>query len=71
MRVQFETVVYECSHGTRPRGTGSWAFCAYDKYRRDDYLDFVFWHSGAYGEAKSAARKHFAAAGVSDVVVCP
>ena len=71
MRVQFDTTAFEFAHGKMPRGQGSWAFCPADKYRRDDYLQFVFWSAPAsFAAAKAEARRHFAALGVAEVVVC-
>lgn len=56
--------------GRKPRGNGTWAFCPYDKYRGDDYLQHTAFFHGSYGEAKKAARGHFAALGIASVVVC-
>jgi hypothetical protein len=60
-RVQFDTSEFERAHGRNPRGRGSWAFADAQHARRADYLDFVFWFNGSYGEAKRAAAAHFAA----------
>lgn len=69
---RFETAPYERSHGSRPRGQGSWAFCPEAKYADGvGYLDHVHFVTGLYGEAKRAAAKHFAMLGVAHVVVCP
>ena len=68
--VDIDSTPYERDHGAKPRGNGSWAFCAYDKYRLVDYLPHVYWVNGSFGEARRAARQHFAKLGVSSVVVC-
>lgn len=68
--VNFDTVPFMHAHGKSPRGHSSWAFCPYDKYRSDDYLAHTFFVNGPYGEAKRAAREHFAKQGVYTVVVC-
>ena len=68
--VQFDYAPYERAHGKSPRGNGSWAFCPYDKWRRDDYLQHVLWINGSLREAKRAAAEHFAKLGILSVVVC-
>lgn len=69
-RVLFSTREYESNHGARPRGRGLWGFIVADKWNANNYLDYVKWFPGTYGEAKRAAAKAFAADGISDVVVC-
>lgn len=57
----FTTAPYERSHGTAPRGRGSWAFrlsttsAAYD----GELAGEVFWVQGTLAEAKRAAAQHF------------
>jgi len=71
MTVRFSTREYERSHGRRPAGRGSWAFCPADKWNADDYLDHCVWvNNVTLTEAKKVAREKFLAAGVTDVVVC-
>jgi hypothetical protein len=60
---------FEFSHGHRPRGIGSWAFCPTHLARRDDYLDHVLWVHETYGEAKKIAARAFA--GCVEIVVLP
>jgi hypothetical protein len=59
---------YEGSHLTEPRGRGSWAFCSYTGGVEEGEPVFF---SGTLTEAKSAARKHFAALGIRDIAVLP
>lgn len=61
--VNFNTNAYEFAHGKQPRGDGHWGFSAYASTT-------IFWAQGSYTEAKRAARKHFAALDIDDVVVC-
>lgn len=69
-RIEFITHPFEFAHGKAPRGDGNWGFCPRSKYGRADYLDFVYWFNGRYGDAKKAAAEHFSKLGVVDVVVC-
>jgi hypothetical protein len=70
MKTTFNTNDYKSNHGAAPRGRGSWAFCPADKFRRADYLTFVFWApaDSTFSDAKKAAAAHFPAG--SDLVVC-
>lgn len=71
MKVEFSTDEYEQAHNRRPRGFGGWAFCPADKYDANDYLDHCFWVYGkTYADAKKEARAHFAAKGITEVIVC-
>lgn len=58
-RVIVETIAYECSHGKKPRGTGTWAFSP-DRNPKDFSSDSVYFTTGSYGEAKKAAQCRFA-----------
>jgi len=59
--IEFDTTEYEFSHGKKPSGRGSWAFCPYDKARGNDYLDHTkFFPVSTFAEAKKAARVFFA-----------
>jgi len=73
IKTEFITYHYERAHGSKPRGTGHWAFSAdydsrYDAAAQNDAAA-IFWAQGTYTAAKHAARAHFAAKGVSRVVV--
>lgn len=68
--VYVDTSRFEREHGKAPRGFGQWGFCPRSHYDASDYLAHVYWVSGSYREAKSAAREHFAKMNVADVVVC-
>jgi hypothetical protein len=68
--LEFSTREYEFNHGAKPRGTGYWFFCPAARAQQADYLDHCFQVRGTYSEAKAAARRHFAALGISEVVVC-
>jgi hypothetical protein len=70
--VAFNTQPYERDHGARPRGQGHWGFvdARYSWSVNVNYLDYVKWFDGSYGDAKRQAARAFAAEGVTDVVVC-
>ena len=50
--MEINTTSYEFAHGHKPRGFGMWMFQA---------NGFSFRHAGNYGDAKKAAKAHFAA----------
>jgi len=62
--VEVSTREYEFAHGRAPRGVGNWAFFVAGNAAREP-----FWFNGSYGQARVAAVRHFAALGVTDVVV--
>lgn len=68
--VMFDFAPYERAHMKAPRGMGSWAFCPYDQWRRDNYLDSTLFVTGSFTEAKRVAREHFGNLGITSVVVC-
>ena len=70
MKVEFNTMRFEEAHGKTPSGRGGWAFCPERHYNECYYLDFTFWASGTYREAKASATAHFLALGETEVVVC-
>lgn len=59
------------SHRRWPKGRGGWLFCDYAVWGQNDYLSHVVNFNGTYGEAKRAAKAHFAALGIHTIVVCP
>lgn len=67
----FTTSPYVRSHGSEPRGRGSWAFqaassqTAFDDERRGDVVFF----NGTFAQARREARRHFA--GEEFVAVMP
>lgn len=66
--MEFNTLAFEAAHGKLPRGTGHWAFCPAQHYRRDNYLEFTKFFPGTYAEAKKAAKAAFK--GEDELVVC-
>lgn len=70
MHVTITETPYVTAHAKAPRGRGYWGFCPANCWNTADYLNHVFWFSGTFADAKAAARRHFAAAGVAFVVVC-
>jgi hypothetical protein len=55
--IEFVTDLFEISHGKKPKGRGSWAFCPWEHARANDYLDHtVFSPSMTYGDAKKWAK---------------
>lgn len=59
---------YEREHFTEPRGRGAWAFCSYTGGVEEGEPVFF---TGTLTEARSAARKHFAALGTQEIAVLP
>jgi hypothetical protein len=69
---------YYRSHGRKPRGRGSWAFCPWSKQNALDYLQHTIFSPGGmtFTEAKRWARRHASdpsspLAGVRTVAVMP
>ncbi len=60
LRVEFNTNVFEASHGRAPRGRGSWAFAE----TRHAEGAAIIWASGTYAEAKRQAIAKVKAMGV-------
>ena len=54
--MEFVTDYYRIAYGKKPGGRGMWAFAT----KRNPEDKDVFFTYGGYGEAKAAARKHFA-----------
>ncbi len=67
-RVYVSNRPYERSHLTEPRGRGSWAFSSFAGGVEEGEPVFF---SGTLTEARSAARKHFAALGIQEIAVLP
>ncbi len=67
-RVYVSSRPYERSHLTEPLGRGSWAFCSYVGRVEEGEPAFFL---GTLSEAKSAARRHFAALGTDEIAVLP
>lgn len=67
--MEFNTTIYEASHGKLPRGTGAWAFSIY----RNPQPGLVFWaRNASYGEAKKQARAYYKQfSGISTIFVQP
>jgi hypothetical protein len=78
--IEFDTSEFEFSHGTRPRGLGSWAFRfilgdrgAAINPTAPDYADRKVWWAPTpltYGEAKKWARAKARELGTDLVEVC-
>ena len=51
MKTAYHTHKYEASHGTTPKGYGSWAFSPYDEPTS------IEWVKGTYTEAKKVVAK--------------
>lgn len=69
IRIRFETMKYECSHGKLPRGRGQWVF-------RIVGQPGLWWSEGCvtYSEAKKQVRKKAQTLGLDGLVfveVCP
>ena len=54
--MEFVVDYYCMAHGKRPGGRGMWGFST----KRNPVDEDIFWTYGGYGEAKAAARRHFA-----------
>ena len=65
--VTFSTRVFESSHGTTPRGYGSWAF-GFGIDNNADSLLFWFAPPSTFAKAKAAARVEAARRGFSGVI---
>ena len=66
-KLHFNTTDYEFSHGSKPRGRGSWAFF----FNRDGHVDSAFWTPGSttYVEAKKLVAAEARRRGVAEVFV--
>lgn len=65
---------YLYTHGKQPSGRGHWMFGLGPKSNHENSNgtlnhDQVFSHSGTYGEAKAAAKKHAASLGHKEIHV--
>ena len=69
-RVKVDTSEYECAHGAKPRGFGSWAFSL---PTGQEFSDDIFWTPGAmlYSEAVKLAKKEAAQLGVKVIYTLP
>jgi len=69
MRVQFNTVTYEMSHGRKPRGPGYWGFFFGFSTQEADQAWFV--QAGSFADAKKKAKVEAERRGLWYVRVAP
>lgn len=61
MATEFDTTEYEFSHGSKPRGRGSWAFVPVKREAGGFSFPYegVAWVKGTYTEAKRDIRREY------------